>query len=452
MQNAGNPVSVQPSTLVEDRTISLGTNNENLTKQETSDCKHEYLDVDDVNMVGINQLYILAYNITVQSVSSRITVDNVTICFNRSTELKKQIFKLCSKLMYDEDEFSILDNNSALVYNDLLEPGTFKLHKGRLLACIIDNGEDVPPSSADIAIPVSSFDSPNIVMGKVGTSISVIALTAHLITFCLVPSLRNLPGYNLASLSLAFLIGYSFVLIGQIPEVRGLFCSVSAILQQNFLLAAFFCMNVMAFDVWRTLKMATTKLATSSHNKKRTQFIFYSIYSWGMPLIITTISVVLDYTEDVPTWIKPGYGKKDTCWITSIMAKTIFFSIPAFSLFLANGAFFIMSAFIIKNNTMNSVSDQQRQTARLNFVLYVRLGLMMGVTWLLGIIATISDSNDLWLISDLLNSLQGLFVFLLFTCSRKVFKHIRERVSLRTPKSSTCDNKTLSSTDKQVTN
>ncbi|GFY65934.1 g-protein coupled receptor Mth2 [Trichonephila inaurata madagascariensis] len=338
VQNAGNPVSVS-LVLWWKINPSLDTNNENLTEQQTSDCKLEYLDVDDVNMVGINKLYIIAYNITVQSVSSRIIVDNVTICFNRSTELKKQIFSLCSKWMYDEDEFSILDNNSALVYNDLLEPGTFKLHKGKLLTCTIDNGENIPTSSEDIAMHVSSFDSPNIVMGKVGTSISVIALTAHLITFCLVPSLRNLPGYNLASLSLAFLIGYSFVLIGQIPEVRGVFCSVSAILQQNFLLAAFFCMNVMAFDVWRTLKMATTKLATSSHNKKRTQFIFYSIYSWGMPLIITTISVVLDYTEDVPAWIKPGYGKKDTCWITSMMAKTIFFSIPAFSLFLANGAF-----------------------------------------------------------------------------------------------------------------
>ncbi|GFT48797.1 g-protein coupled receptor Mth2 [Nephila pilipes] len=159
-----------------------------------------------------------------------------------------------------------------------------------------------------------------------------------------------------------------------------------------------------------------------------------------MPLIITSISVVIDNTEGVPSWIKPNFGRWDICCITNSIAINVFYTIPAVTLLLANVVFCVMSAFIIRNNTIMNVSDQQKQTARLNFILYVRLVLMMGVTWLLGTIANVCKERILWIILDLVNSLQGLFIFLLFTCSRKVFKHVGEKISIRSSKPSTSDN------------
>ncbi|GBN99024.1 G-protein coupled receptor Mth2 [Araneus ventricosus] len=292
----------------------------------------------------------------------------------------------------------------------------------------------------------------SVMFGKVGSSISIIALTVHLIIFCIVPTLRNLPGYNLASLSIAFLIAYLSLLVGQIPDVLGLSCVLSGIVQLNCFLVAFFCTNVMAFDVWRSLRMATSKLAVSSKNKKKIQFIVYTIYSWGVPLIITVTVVILDNMDGVPSWIKPGIGDNMICWLTNKSAKIIFFSVPAFILFMINGVFFVLSAVIIKNNTMKNVSDQNNQAVRLNFTLYVRLGLMMGVTWLISVLATLINSDILWLIFDFLNSLQGLFIFILFTCSRKVLKYIKQRVNLETPKTSSTDKKSRSSSDKHTTN
>ncbi|GFT12810.1 g-protein coupled receptor Mth2 [Nephila pilipes] len=145
-----------------------------------------------------------------------------------------------------------------------------------------------------------------------------------------------------------------------------------------------------------------------------------------MPLIITVLSVVIDNTEGVLSWIKPHFGRWDVCCLTSSTAKTIFYTIPALTLLLANVVFCVMSAFIIRNNTMKNVSDEQKQTARLNFILYIRLGLIMGITWLIGIIANLCKELILWIIFNVLNSLHGLSIFFLFTCSRKVFKHIRK--------------------------
>lgn len=198
-------------------------------------------------------------------------------------------------------------------------------------------------------------------------------------------------------------------------------------------------MNTLAFDVWRTLKMATTKLCMSSQNAKRRQFIYYSIYSWGTPFLIVAISVAFDYIPTSPKWIRPEFGKGDVCWITNNDAKKAFFMAPAFALFVANAVFFIMSAVIIKTNTMKCDGDEHRN----NFVLYVRLGGMIGVTWLIGIVGMLVENPILWLVNDIINSLQGLFIFVLFTCSRKVFDHVRGKLNLevvpRTPKTSTSD-------------
>ncbi|GFS92864.1 g-protein coupled receptor Mth2 [Nephila pilipes] len=426
----GSSLNTQNSLYDANTSTTSAASIDNLTHSNPSDCRVENIGLEDVKFINKNKMYIPAYNINMLWSERKIIVNNDTICFNCSDELKREIFRQCSKWMNSADEFNTLRNCSALVCNDLKQPGTFKLRNGILLNGIPSiNSNDLNSTDDENIL----FSYPVIMMGKIGSLISIIALTCHLLTFCLVPTLRNLPGYNLASLSLAFLLGYSFVLISQIPEVLGVFCIVSAVLQVQFLLTAFFCMNVMAFDVWRSLKLATTKLTICSYNKKRNHFIIYSIYSWGMPLIITSISVVIDNIEGVPSWIKPDFGRWDICWITNSIPKAVFFCIPAYTLTLANGVFFVMSTFIIRSNTMKNVSDEQKQTARLNFILYARLGLMMGVTWLIGIIGIITKESILWIIFDLLNSLQGLFILLLFTCSRKVFKHVREKINIGSP-------------------
>ncbi|GFT12812.1 g-protein coupled receptor Mth2 [Nephila pilipes] len=181
--------------------------------------------------------------------------------------------------MYDVHEFKLLSNGSALQYNNLMESRTYELRDGMLLSCRTSVNYNVYNSTDDSGILLySKHHNPGGVMVIVGDSISVVALTGHLLTFCLVPTLRNFPGYNLASLSLALIIVYSLVVIVQIPEDLGVFCITSGILQLYFLLTVYFCKNVMFFEVWRTVKMSTPKLVIYSHNKKRNQLIIYIIF------------------------------------------------------------------------------------------------------------------------------------------------------------------------------
>ncbi|KAG8179556.1 hypothetical protein JTE90_016126 [Oedothorax gibbosus] len=81
--------------------------------------------------------------------------------------------------------------------------------------------------------------------------------------------------------------------------------------------------------------------------------------------------------------------------------------------------------------------------ARHNFVRYFRLGIMMGVTWLMNAVGTLVDNYYFWLASDVINSLQGLFVFLTFTCSKNIIDHVPDKMqlaaTLKTSKTSTSD-------------
>ncbi|GFT48795.1 g-protein coupled receptor Mth2 [Nephila pilipes] len=131
------------------------------------------------------------------------------------------------------------------------------------------------------------------------------------------------------------------------------------------------CRTSMNYNVYNSVDDSGILLYSKHHN----------------PGAVMVIVVVIDNAERVPSWIKPHFGRWDVCCLTSSTAKTIFYTIPAVTLLLANVVFCVMSAFIIRNNTMKNVSDEQKQTARLNIILYIRLRLIMDITWLIGIIA-----------------------------------------------------------------
>lgn len=64
----------------------------------------------------------------------------------------------------------------------------------------------------------------------------------------------------------------------------------------------------------------------------------------------------------------------------------------------------------------------------LSFRLYVRLALLMGISWVLGIVAGYIDIPELWIVFIFFNTLQGLFIFVAFTCSSKTRRVLRTKL------------------------
>ncbi|XP_066952176.1 uncharacterized protein [Macrobrachium rosenbergii] len=59
--------------------------------------------------------------------------------------------------------------------------------------------------------------------------------------------------------------------------------------------------------------------------------------------------------------------------------------------------------------------------------LYVKLFMVMGITWLAEVISWQEKTCEAWIITDIINSLQGVSIFIIFICKRNLLKKVRSK-------------------------
>ena len=87
---------------------------------------------------------------------------------------------------------------------------------------------------------------------------------------------------------------------------------------------------------------------------------------------------------------------------------------------------FLCSAYMVFSTTKTG-SKMSSCGPRTNFSLYLRLAIIMGLTWVTGLVAGFINLEPLWFAFVGLNALQGLFIFASFTCNKKILKGLGER-------------------------
>ncbi|XP_049763992.1 uncharacterized protein LOC126092435 [Schistocerca cancellata] len=348
----------------------------------------------------------------------------------------------CFVITLAPDEFILLNDSIQLTLNTsnaVIPNGLFE---------IFDNG---------YAKVCNVFDIPyskDIFKGYVSTvclSLSVICLILHSAIFCLVPKLRNLPAMNLFSLTTALLLAQLIFLLGIYPvaPVPHSLCVTIAILIHYLFLSSFFWMNAMSLDIWRTFGAKGYSSGTRCHYWK------YAIYAWGIPLLIVVLAVVFDNTSTFPMHLRPHYAEhKMTCWFGNPLGLLIYLVAPMFVIVVINIVFFGITIYrlhemklsikFIKRKRKNEnceTSQSTRQTMpvqasggisgnrdKIRFYLYLKLFIIMGLTWVSGIIAIFSEVEAVWYIFVILNGLQGTFIFFMFDCKQKIGSLLWEKL------------------------
>ncbi|KAK8744451.1 hypothetical protein OTU49_000811 [Cherax quadricarinatus] len=91
-----------------------------------------------------------------------------------------------------------------------------------------------------------------------------------------------------------------------------------------------------------------------------------------------------------------------------------------------NAVFFLATAYVISTSkeSMLRISSSSHYNKRLQ--MYVRLAVLMGLTWITGIVAGYLQLESVWYIFVVLNTLQGVFIFLAFTCRSNVLRAVRK--------------------------
>jgi len=148
--------------------------------------------------------------------------------------------------------------------------------------------------------------------------------------------------------------------------------------------------------------------------------------------MLVTAAALIDRLDipELPFQFRPGFGSSQIglCWFSSRTALLLYFVAPFSCIMLLNVVFFISSSCLVWESSQ-STAKITTTGPKINFHLYLRLALLMGMSWLSGLVAGVLDIEEVWYVFLVLNTLQGLFILLFFTCSKKVVNSVKERLS-----------------------
>ncbi|KAL7732707.1 hypothetical protein ACLKA6_005856 [Drosophila palustris] len=358
-----------------------------------------------------------------------------------------QSFRPCQEMFslnpqaYQYDSYKLFENGTLLREDDMLY-----IYKNEF--CLVPtyaNDTDVyyhiNPANCDM---VNENTTVKIINGfAMLFSIPFMLLT--IAVYLLIPELRNQHGKSLVCYLLGLTVGYSLLLcLLLIQDVNpdGIPCKVFGYTAYFFFMSAFFWLNVISFDLWHNFR--GTRGVNRFQEKKR--FLFYSLYSWGSALALLVFTVLVQEYADWSKQLKPGIGGGEFCWLDMTnWSAMIYFYGPILIILMANTVMFVMTAFKIhgvqremariiarEDSTKNLRTEKDNNPLR--FGLFLRLFLIMGVTWSSEIISYFVGNDKQWsklfYVSDLCNAMQGFLIFMLFVLKKKV-KHLISNRTVR---------------------
>ena len=259
--------------------------------------------------------------------------------------------------------------------------------------------------------------------------LSIICLLLLLIVYCMLPELRTLPGLNLMSFSFAFLLLNTYTAVcfslylrvGQVfkrPCDGRIEITVTFIFYSILMNAAANIYHLRKTFCGNTLLKCNT-LVKSDVNKWKT-FLKYSLVSWGVPVIITIVGIVLvkkdfirfqrDSTgcvvdNELPLWlaVMTEYGLQG-CLLLYIIAM------------------FIFTAYRIRQKLKASSSIAQKSNIvkkRNSFVLLLKLSTTTAISFFPVLFIEFMENLDVILTILTVASLSGVYIGIAFVFTRK---------------------------------
>ncbi|XP_068697791.1 uncharacterized protein [Montipora foliosa] len=281
-----------------------------------------------------------------------------------------------------------------------------------------------------------------------GCITSLASLLLLLATYTLFSELRNLPGRIIINLSLSLLL-YQGVFLAAMKTSSHEQCQVIAILLHYFVLCSFTWMNAMAYDVHKTFTSSDGGRGSNRQGHQNKRLVRYCLFGWGVPAIAVSIFVIID---QILSKGLIGYGEGEAyCFISKPEAVLCFFVAPVALIMLFNAFALVHTVLhIVKTRKRTQKVTNQRHSTGVVWIC-VKMASVMGVTWILGIAANVQALSFLWYPYVVLNSLQGLFIFLSFGASGKSLELYRGKIAmLRNQCSSNAAKNTARTRDKIV--
>ena len=314
-----------------------------------------------------------------------------------------------------DTEFTNLSNDTILFEGEMYNVVKFNAN-GSATICP-PNATTIFPNSTTFSYPVGYF-----ILTYIGCSLSVVGCALVLLTYGLFKSLRTLPSLILMNLVTAILANNLLFIIGgpiteAFPSIE--LCTTVAVILHFFFLAQFTWMVLMSFQMARTFYQARKLISTE---KTKPIFVAFFIIGWSIPLLITTVSIFVDFTTDsLVSYGVLSDGRLGSCWINHAESAIVAFIVPLVLTMIINLTLFIVVTVLLCLAARSSTKVDKKQNLtyfRVNAAVFS----VTGLTWIFGFIALLAGTSWAWYPFIIFNSTQGFVIFIAFLFTKRVLK------------------------------
>ncbi|XP_071804205.1 uncharacterized protein [Asterias amurensis] len=273
------------------------------------------------------------------------------------------------------------------------------------------------------------YSQPQQILSLILNIISMLAALITFITYCVFKELRNHTGYLIMSFVGTLFMAQLFLLFSGVATIHPSVCTTVAVLAHYLLLVNVMWTGLLAFDLHQTFA-TRSKVRQSKHGSIPKAAVSIA---WGTPILIILPCLILhlcDCTE-IPLW----YGDENICWIGNGYVNIAVVGGPIGVVISANVILFAFTIHGIWRTNRDTITVRKNksliQQTKEELIIYLKISSLMGFTWIIGFTAAFTDVILLWYIFIILNSCQGLLVFLSFVCKISIWRRWKKTFALR---------------------
>lgn len=264
------------------------------------------------------------------------------------------------------------------------------------------------------------LDSAHLLL-RVGVILSSISLYFFLAVLILSKKFHNLPGRNLLSYCVSKIFVVTLHSLGLME--KDYYDNKYFVKSMKY---SFFCMytwNVLiAYDVWRTVRISSTEFLIVSGNRWR-RFLIYSTLGWILPFFMNMSETILWMPMDYYLMKKSlEYPNLSTVFTDFTFHLFIFAFIS--NIFFSSGSLYYIWRNYKSIHNMNSSNNSSGISFIVNFGLPLKVLMFGGYSSLLGALLFFFGSTKVVFYFSVAYSYQGVFITFLFIYGRNVFECI----------------------------
>ena len=280
--------------------------------------------------------------------------------------------------------------------------------------CVVDQGNG--SRVALVCFENEGYNSSSVWKQKLFSILSIISavfLIATLAVYVLLPELREVQDKAMMAVVTSLAVSYIIFSIQNLtpPEDghKTICISLGFLLYFGFI-SVFFWLNIVSFNIWRTVWFNNFPV------RDQPLFVIYCLWGWGAPVCFLIAALITHHIRG--HHLRPGFGEQ-SCWFKGSKQTWAHFYGPIAILLTLNIIYLGLTSWRLWHQ-YHDYSGSKLRALRFKFLLYVKLILVTGITWIFEVISFADDSkNYFWISTDILNALQGLVIFLLLVATRK---------------------------------